>query len=208
MWVRSEYTSELAVLAAWVSLLVPWSVSYNGDAPVIGLDSVGATLYFVRFPFFELQFRSDTVIRNEIEFDIAGLLASQYPGTEVLASIYVTTPPTSALFYDGQLALASVVWSVAAVAFLAAFVLSIALYVRERAVVASLPVSEVRLMGALLGAGALGTGVASVLHYAQRDVVGIPIPVGVLVIAAFALVLLRIEAVESEDGEPSQGDAR
>ena len=208
MWVRSEYTSELAVLAAWVSLLVPWSVAYNGDAPVFGLDNVDATLYFVRFPLFELQFRSDSVIQNQVEFDIAGLLASQYPGTELFASIYVTTPPTSALFYDGRLALASVVWSVAALAFLCAFGLSIALYLREDAVVARLPVSEVRLMGALLGVGALGAAAASVLHYTQRAVVGTPIPIGVLVIAAFALVLLRIETVEGEDGESPQSDAQ
>lgn len=210
MWVRSEYTSELAVLAAWVSLLVPWNISYNPNTPLVGMGD--AWLFFVRFPLFEFQLRNTSLIEETapvngsgveenitVGMDITGLLSAHYPGTEIVANLYVTSPPTSALFYSGQLAQASVAWSVAALAFLVAFALSIALYLREEDVIARLPVNEVRLMGALLGLGALGTGIGSALQYAQRDIVGTPIPVGVVVIGVFALVLLRIETIEPDE---------
>ena len=108
----------------------------------------------------------------------------------------MTTPPTSALFYDlATLRQAGIAWTVAALAFLAALALSIALYTREEAVRDALDISEVRLMGALLVVGALGTGIATVLYYFQRGVVGTPIPVGVLLVGALGVVLLQTERV-------------
>ena len=49
LWVRSEYTEELAVLSAWLSALVPWSVMYS-DFGDLG------RLVYVRFPLFQVRY--------------------------------------------------------------------------------------------------------------------------------------------------------
>lgn len=200
MWVRSAYASELAVLSAWVSMLVPWNVSWKlVDHAGFPLDS---TVVFLRFALVELQFRSVATIRANTtgigggveRLDTAGLLAQQYPGTELLAGFYVATPLEAATFYESaSLAQASLVWTAGSVAFLLAFGLSLALYFREATVRERLPVSEVRLMGALLGIGAVATAAATALYHSGRDIVGTPLPVGVVVIGALALVLLQTE---------------
>jgi len=59
-------------------------------------------------------------------------------------------------------------------------------------------------MCALLGLGALGTAGASVLYFAVRDMVGVPVPVDVLVVAVLAAVLLRTEAVQTVDDGPGE----
>ena len=143
MWVRSEYASELAVLSAWLAALVPWNVAYHARAPV---DS---TIFFVRFALVELQLRaaSEIVVDGE-PLDVDAALAAQYPGTGLVGDFFLTTPPTSALFYGpGGLGTAGWVWSLAAACFLGALVLSLALYLREDEVRTRLPVSEVRPSG-------------------------------------------------------------
>jgi len=200
MWVRSEYTSELAVLAAWVSLLVPWNVVYHTRATVEGFPVVEGTVFFLRFAFFELQFRQDTIVEGELGIEnVAELLEATYPGTELAANVYITSPPTSATFYDGTLWQASVLWTVAAAALALAFALSIALYFRTDETVERLPVSEVRLMGILLGIATVGMVGASVLYYLERDVVGTPVPAGVVVVGAFSLVLLRTKPLPEDE---------
>lgn len=195
MWVRSKYTSELAVLAAWVSLLVPWNVTYHGDAPA------GGSVYFFRFALFELQFRRPGVLEiNDQVVEASEPLALTYPGTELVASIFATTPPGSMSFYDGTLQQASLLWTLSAVAFALAFALSIALYLRTEETISRLPVSEVRLMGGLLGLATLGTAGASYLYYLDRDVAGVPIPVGVLVMGALSLALLVTKEVPDAEG--------
>jgi len=196
MWVKSEYAGELAVISAWVSMLVPWNIAFQTKAPF------QSTVVFLRFALFELQFRfASQITINDTQgetgmLDVPRALAETYPGTQVVGDAFVTTPPTSALFYDlASLQQAGIAWTVAALAFLAALALSIALYTREEAVRDALDVSEVRLMGALLVVGALGTGVATVLYYLQRGVVGTPIPVGVLLVGALGVVLLQTERV-------------
>ncbi|PSP45528.1 hypothetical protein BRC69_05510 [Halobacteriales archaeon QH_6_66_25] len=134
MWVRSEYASELAVLSAWIAVLLPWNVAYQPNAPPDGQ----ASIYFFRFALFEIQFRRPWVV------EVNGL------------------------------------------------------YVREDAVAAKLPVSEVRLMGGLLAVGAVGTVGASALYLTARDSTGVPIPVGALVVAVLAVVLLRTEEVDPD----------
>lgn len=200
MWVRSEYAGELAVLSAWVSMLLPWNVVWKGiEHAEFPVDS---SVVFLRFALLELQIRGAGTIRANAtaigegvqRIDASALLAQQYPGTEVFADFFVATPPGSALFYSSpHLFRASLAWTFGAVAFLSAFVLSLALYFREEQVREHIPVSEVRLMGGLLGLGVLGTAVATGLYYVGRDVAGTPIPVGVLVIAALAVVLLQTE---------------
>jgi uncharacterized protein (TIGR04206 family) len=194
MWVRSQYAAELAVVSAWISVLLPWNVAYQGDAPE------GGTVYFFRFALFELQIRQPGAVEINGELiEASEPLAATYPGTELVGSIFVATPPGAVTFYDGALSQASLLWTVAAAAFAGAFVLSLALYVREEAVADRLPASEVRLMGGLLGIAALGTAGASVLFYQERSAAGLPIPVGVLVIGALAAVLYQTEAIEPGD---------
>jgi len=206
MWVRSKYTSELAVLAAWVSLLVPWNVAYHTDTPFDG------TVLFVQFSLFEIQFRNPNPAAIEIEGDpvsSAPVLDALYPGVELFGNVFATIPVTSIIEYEDTLLLqvASLFWAVAALAFALALVLSLGLYFRTQETLTLLrtqetldwlPASEVRLMGALLGVAALGTGAASVLYYVERSIVGIPIPVGVVVIGVFALILLVMEEVPDD----------
>lgn len=216
MWVRSEYANELAVLSAWLAFFLPWNLANltrtDDLLPEMPLFSgeVESSIFFFRLPFAEFQLRRPGSIRGEpvegenltaeIEgADASGILDSTYAGTQVVDSLYVTTPPTSMAFYDGTLWQVSLLWTLAAVAFALAFLFSLALYVREDAVTDRLPFSAVRTMGALLGLYALGVAAASWLQFTQRDVVGFPIPAGVIVIGALAVVLLRTEEVEAAD---------
>lgn len=194
MWVRSKYTAELAVLTAWLAVLLPWNVVYYTRAP---LDS---TVIFLRFAFFEIQLRYPT------EFDIEGFvvdasepLALTYPGTNLAGNIFITTPPTSAMFYDGTLELASIAWTVGAVIFGLAFLLSLALYFRTDATLSRLPASEVRIMGGLLGLATIATGVASVLYALESGTAGTPVPVGVVIVGLLAIVLLRTEKLPADE---------
>lgn len=194
MWVRSKYTSELAVLAAWVSLLVPWNIVYHGDAPV------GGTVVFLRFALFEIQIRDPGAFTLNGQTVVASEpLELTYAGTELVGSFFITSPPGSLQFYDGTLQQASLVWTVAAGVFILAFLLSLALYFRTEQTVDRLPTSEVRLMGLLLGVSALGLAGASAMYYLERSTMGIPIPVGVLVVGALSVVLLQTEEVPEKE---------
>lgn len=196
MWVRSEYANELAVLSAWLAVVVPWSGARHTETEA-GLAS---EVTFLRFPLLELQFRDPAVIEVDGDRQEVGILADSYPGTELFGNVFVTSPVSSLGFYSGTLWGATLLWAVAALAIGLAFAFSLALYTREERVAAALPVSPVRLMGGLLAVGALGAAGASGLHYLARDTVGFPIPAGVLVIAGLAAMLLRTEAVEPAEG--------
>jgi len=205
MWVRSEYANELAVLSAWLAVFLPWSgATHTQRGTVLGAE-VESDIVFLRFPLVELQFRSPAVIQSGAErIEVDAALDTAYSGTELFGDIYLTTPPSSVLFYDSTLRQASLLWMVGAVGFALAVLLSLALYIREDRVVAALPVSAVQFMGALLGIGALGTAGASALHFVARDTVGFPVPVGVLIIAVLAAVLLRTEAVQAPEDGPGE----
>jgi len=203
MWVRSEYANELAVLSAWLTVLLPWSGSAHTRTEA-GLES---DILFLRFPFFELQFRSPAVVELDGVTAEVETLENTYAGTELFGNVFATTPPSSLAFYEGALWQASLLWTVAAVGFALAVLFSLALYLREGRVAERLSVTPVRLMGALLGVGALGTAGASAVHYTARDTVGLPVPAGVLVVAALAAVLLRTEEVASSDDEANSESA-
>ncbi|MFC7134502.1 MULTISPECIES: DUF7549 family protein [Salinibaculum] len=191
MWVKSEYAGELAVLSAWVSMLVPWNVAFLTKAP---FDS---TVVFLRFALFEVQFRfpSELVFDGQ-QLDVASALAETYPGTHFLGDAFLALPTAAITFYESpQLQQAGLAATGGALAFLAALALSVALYTREDAVADALDGREVQLMGTLLLAGAAGTAVATALYYLERGLVGTPIPVGVLVVGALGAVLLRTERV-------------
>jgi len=193
MWVRSEYAGELAVLSAWLSVLLPWNITYHGNAPPEG----EAAVYFFRFAFFEIQFRRPWVFEVNGETTVATEpLELTYAGTQLFGNVFVTTPPMSMQFYEETLAQASMAWTVAAVGFGLALALSLALYLREQEVSAALPVSEVQLMGGLLALGALGTAASTVLFFQDSHTTGITIPVGVVVVGVLAVVLLQTEKIE------------
>ncbi len=117
--------------------------------------------------------------------------------SEYATELFVTTAPTSVALsselHGVTLQQAVLLWTAGSVAFGLALLLSVALPVREESVVALLPVDPVRLMGGLLGAGTLCVAGATALPYTQRDVVGFPVPVGVVVIGLLALMLFRTE---------------
>lgn len=198
MWVRSKYTSELAVLAAWVSALLPWNLTHHTDATVGGFQDIETTVFFLRFVFLEIQIRQETVVNNEVGLDVTDVLTEQYAGAGVGSGVYLTSPPTSMLFYEDALFQASLLWTVAAAALALALLLSIALYFRTEATLERLPVSEVRLMGALLGIVTVALAGSSVLYYLERDLMGTPIPIGIPVLGALSLVLLLMKEVEGE----------
>jgi hypothetical protein len=192
VWVKSEYADELAVLATWLSMVLPWSVAYHTGGPL------GSVLAFVRLPVFELQLRFPSEITfNGVPLDVARALDVQYSGWQLAGNVYGTIPPAAALAYDGTLALANAVWSIAAALVTVAFALSLAMYVREERTRARLPVAYPRLAGWLLLSAAAFLGVATALLFLERDVVGVPIPVGLVVVAALAVALVRAETVDA-----------
>jgi len=192
MSVSPKYTNELAVLSAWVAMLLPWSVSTHGEPYEFAGESPESSILFVRLPLVELQFRSPVTFEQfRVSPTPAELLDESYPGIELVADVFVADPGSATLAYDGMLQWASLVWGLGALAFLAALVFSVVLYLRELRVTAALPVGPARLMGLLLGTGTLAVTIASVLLFLERGSVGTPVPVGVPVTAALAVVLLR-----------------
>ncbi|MCT9097238.1 hypothetical protein [Haloarchaeobius sp. HME9146] len=55
VWINSEYTEEFAVLTAWLSMLLPWSVAY-GRASLVGDAAKETTVVILRFPFFGIRY--------------------------------------------------------------------------------------------------------------------------------------------------------
>lgn len=190
VWVKADYAEELSVLSAWLSLLLPWNVVYLTEGPL------ASKLVFLRFPLVELQVRWASQISIEgQDLDVAPALAAQYPGTHLLGDFFLATPVGATMHYNGGMFAGSLAWAVGATAFLLAFGLSLWLYVAEDAVAARLPLDPVRLMGWLLAAGAGATAVATVFYWLSRSVAGVPIPVGVPLVALLAVALLRAERV-------------
>lgn len=191
-WVKAEYAGELAVVSAWIAALTPWSLTFNPNAPA------GSWMFVVRLSVLELQIRLPTVIREggDVIGSAASALAATYPGVGLFWSAFVTDPVSAALFYEDQsLVLGSVAWALGALVVVLAVALSIWLYRDEAAVRETLPYDEVRTMGVLLAAATALFGVATVAYFLGRDVVGVPVPLGVVVVGALAATLLRIERV-------------
>lgn len=190
-WVKSEYAGELAVVSAWLSMVLPWNVVYHPSVPTQPLES---TITIVRLSLFELQLRAPVVVEIDgRRTSPDGVMDQLYPGTNVLADVYVATPLGAVSTYDGFMQLGSIAWLVAAGALLIAFAVSIALYRDEAGFTERSSVDPVRLVGGLLGAAAVAGATASALYFLDRDLGGIPIPVGVLIIGALSVALLRVE---------------
>lgn len=217
-WVRSEYAGEVAVVSAWIAALVPWTVTVQTALPPLG-----ARVYFARFGLFGLQIRPRQTIRVRtsealVEGQAGGGAVNRtvpidhvidlfVPGSKLLGNVYATTPPTATAFYanlpatpettaaGSSLFLAGLAWTVGAVVLLGALALSVALYRDEAGVTERLPVDPVTAIGGLLGITCLAFAAATVLFYLGRSVTGIPIPIGVVIIGALAVALLRAERV-------------
>ncbi len=191
-WVKAEYAGELAVVAAWIAALTPWSLTFNPNAPL------GSYLFVARFPLGELQVRIPTEITADgtVVGRADAVLAETYPGFEIIGPVFVTDPVRAAAFYSQPaLVRGSVVWAVGAVVVLVALGLSIWLYRDESGVRDRLPFDEVRTMGVLLGLVALLFVIATAFYVQARATVGIPVPIGVLVVGLLAVVLLRVDRV-------------
>lgn len=191
-WVRSEYAGEFAVISAWLSMVLPWNIVYYSGVPTEKIDSL---LFAVRFSILELQFRfpGEINVNGEVVYTATDSFDGLLSGIHVFSSLFVTTPPMAATHHDGYFQLGSLAWTIGAFALLVSFAVSIAFYLREAAVESRLPADPVRLIGGLLGTATVALSAASVLYFLDRDLAGIPIPVGVLVMGALSVALLRVE---------------
>jgi len=161
--VRSEYAGEFAVVAAWISALMPWSITYFRPA------ELSLELLVVRYGYFHLQFLLSGPL-----FDTRTFLplheAHGYVASNVRPAIAVA--------------------AVGAVALTLALVLSV-VYYRAEARVESLPVDPVRLMGAILGVcGLLFLGATALLW---ENKAGTTVPLAPLFMIVFAVSLLRVD---------------
>lgn len=175
-WVRSEYAGELAVVAAWLSALVPWSVS------VASQD--GISFVVVRWPLFVFQFLYGVDLgAAEQPF----LTVAQMPGTAANA--------TNLQAYYA--------WLAAAVLLGLALLLSVVYYAREAQLEAS-RVDPVRLMGLLLTlAGVLLTASLALLWL---GFFGVTVPVGAILVLVFGVVLLRVDVTDDDGSTDGASD--
>jgi hypothetical protein len=188
-WVKAEYAGELAVVSAWIAALVPWSLSLQSSAPF------GSFFFAVRWPLFELQVRIPATVEGDPQ-PVAEALTDVYPGSGIGGGLYVTEP-LSGLEHYGSDALinGNLAWLVGAGVVLVAVGLSLALYLNEAGTAERLGADPVRLMAQLLGVTTVAFAAASVLYWLGPDYVGTPIPIGVIVVGALAVVLARVERV-------------
>ena len=164
VWVRSEYAGELAVLSAWFSALIPWNITYSTGI-------AGGNLLFVRFPFFQVRYNY---------------------GVPFGRALAVADPLSATAFQQGQtIAAAYQAWTGGA-AVLAVAVLFAFAYYRDEERVESWRFDPVRVIGVFLLAAAATFAVATYL-LVTRGFPGIPIPLGIVFLAVFGAVLLRVE---------------
>ncbi|RXK49168.1 DUF7549 family protein [Halorientalis pallida] len=190
VWVKSEYAEELAVLSAWLSALIPWSISV-----AIG-EIQGGSLIEFHFPFLLIRV----------------LLGIDVPGPNPLIM-----PPWEAIgYYSGAPGpLPFAVWTVGAAVVGLAVLLSLAMYVFEDRFRASRR-DPVRIMGGLLlvaavlhtvASGFLQFGALPIAGLAADAFPGILLPVGVVFQFAFAYTLLRVERVDDPEVDTADSDA-
>ncbi|PSP82889.1 hypothetical protein BRC83_08740 [Halobacteriales archaeon QS_1_68_17] len=163
VWVKSAYAEELAVLVTWLSLLLPWSVSYASNPQL--------SLVAVRFLPGQLQYIIGVTFGN-LERPL--LWVWQLPGFES----------------NPALVQAYLVWLLAAAVYAVALLDSLALYFTEDRI-ASLGVDHVRTLGVLLGTTAVLLSGSLALLW--QDHPGLTVPVGVLFLYAFGGLLLSVD---------------
>ena len=189
VWVKSEYAEELAVVSAWLSALIPWSISVS-----VG-EIQGGSLVEFHFPFLLVRV----------------LLGIEVPTPNPL----VLLPWEAVEFYSGAPGpLPFAVWTVGAAVVGLAVLLSLAMYAFEGRFRASRR-DPVRIMGGLLlTAAVLHTVASGLLQFGALPIEGIPtdafpgilLPVGVAFQYAFAYTLLRVERVDDPDIAANDGN--
>jgi len=186
VWVKSEYAEELAVLVTWLSLFVPWSLSYGSFSVT---ETSDLTLVILRFPFVAMRYQFGVQLLNGTTIDhplgyrqevvnAGGATANQLPGFDL--------------------------WLVGVAILAVAFVLSLLLYFEVDAL-DDLPVDPVRLQGGLLLAlGVVLLGSSAVLFATQSALF---VPFGVVIYLVFGVILLRVDRAEfdadDDDAEPT-----
>lgn len=169
-WVDSEYAGELAVVAAWLSALLPWSVSLRSGT----LLGENASLVVVRFPVAMFQF----------------LFGPDVQGFDSFVPVWSAQSATT----GASAATATQLWLAGAVLVGVAFVFSLLYYARDELVEARSPLDPVRVMGALLTLGG-GLLLASALLLFDA-LPGLTLPVGGLIVPALGLALLVVERAD------------
>jgi len=217
VWVRAEYAEELAVVSAWLTALLPWSLSYGTPG--------GSRYVAIRFPFviFEniaglgQQFDGTRLITpwSAMERTVSFGLQEAYSGSE-LTSRYGTTDPglgvttlldAVAVAPNYEAVWAYLLWAVGLVVLGLAVVLSLLMYF-ETDVAAAFPYDVVRTMGVLLGVTAVLYSAATVMLYLQFP--GLYLPIGPFLYVALAYILLTVDrtgAAGSGAPEDAEGAA-
>ncbi|MFB6141580.1 MAG: hypothetical protein ABEJ26_14235 [Halosimplex sp.] len=169
MWVRSEYAGELAVLATWLTALLPWSVSTVSATPR-GMDT-SFTVVNIRFVFFQFHY-------------LFGISL----GDQGLGELVQLVSEIPAFVPDNQVT-EGWIWVGAAAVFALVLALSVVYYAREDLVEDRSPVDPVRLFGAAFALLAGLFTVATAMFFRHQTTV----PVGALFMWVFAAMLLRVE---------------
>lgn len=197
-WIKAEYADEFAVVTTWLAAVLPWSVAYTTEAPA------QSWVFFFRFPIAGLQFRMPTEINvgdQVVDAGVPELLADAYGGIGLFGNLHLQVPPLQIGASDGALLAAHALWTLAAVITFIAVVLSVAMYRREDAVRARLPMGYAKLTSIVFGVLALLLAGATAAFAMADAPYGTPVPLGVVIVTAFAVVLWRAERV------PASGEA-
>ena len=172
VWVRSEYAGEFAVLSAWLSALLPWSVSFA---------QAGAfTLVVLRFPLFLFQFTLNLRLPNERPFQ---------------------TVVTAAAVESGAVGRAYTVWLVGAGVFGLALLLSVGYYAFDERLEARSPIDPVRLMAVLLLSTGLVLGVASAFLFTSYVGATVPVGVFFLLALGYLLLVVERTPDDPDAGD-------
>jgi uncharacterized protein (TIGR04206 family) len=183
VWVKSEYAEELAVLVTWLSLFVPWSISYGSFAVTETRD---LTLVILRFPFVAMRYQFGVQLLNGTTIDhplgyrqevvnAGGTASNQLPGFDL--------------------------WLVGVAILAVAFLVSVLLYFEVDAL-DGLPVDPVRVQGGLLLALGVVLLGASVVLFATQSALFVPF--GVFIYLVFGVILLRVDRAEFETDDDAE----
>lgn len=168
LWVNPEYSREFAVLSAWLSLLLPWSLTYGQ----LGGSGSG-TIFQMRFPYVMVQYVSGVPFVEAFQLRFAHRLMALEAGN------------------NEGLVIAFGLWFVASLVLTVAFALSLLLYAEADVLDDYGEMAPVRAMGVLLLIVAVVATAADV--YLWNHMPGRQIPVFTLFYYVFAVVLLAIE---------------
>jgi hypothetical protein len=196
MWVRSEYAGELAVLATWLTALLPWSVSVLRESPS-WLDGT-FTVVNIRFLFFQFHYVFGVALGRQ---SLDGLVQAVW---EIPGFVPSNQVP------EGRL------WLAAAGFFALVLLASFVYYARDErleagaeraemrigdaapggladalpaAVASRLTLDPVRAFGACFAVLAVAFSVATAMFFQHQPTA----PVGAAFMWVFAVVLLRVE---------------